>query len=168
MDNHGNYFRSLGIKKIILKFLTKVETLDVSHHKDFMSIRDFVENEYCIPKHLQIYMLYNVEIDSNKALTKTFFDYSQAEEKTLETLTLNLIAKPPNTLQINICCPYFRFKVSKIGLPDMIEMVETSTLADVEIEGFVGVRNTVFPSKFSLNPGIPDIKKTKSRHRHIS
>ena len=33
---------------------------------------------------------------------------------------------------------------------------------------FVGVRNTVFPSKFWLNPGIPPLKKLKSRHRHVS
>ena len=132
MDNHGNYFQSLGIKKIILKFLTKVENFEAVHHKDLTSIKDFVENEYCIPKHLQIYMLYNVEIISNKTLSETFFNHSSTKDKTEGLLTLNLIVKPPNTLQINLCCPYFRFKVSKIGLPDMIEMVETSTLADVE------------------------------------
>ena len=45
----------------------------------------------------------------------------------------------------------------------------TVTKSDRNIEGgFVGARKTVFLSKFWLNPGIPNIKKTKSRHRHIS
>uniref|UniRef100_A0A7M6DRL5 Uncharacterized protein n=1 Tax=Clytia hemisphaerica TaxID=252671 RepID=A0A7M6DRL5_9CNID len=132
MTNIATYlFESLGIKNIVLNFLTKVETLDVLQDKDLTSIKEFVENKYCIPIHLQIYMLYRVKID-NKTLSETFLKRSSTKDKAKETITLNLIVKPPNAIQISLSYPCFNFKISRIGLPKKIEIVETSILADVK------------------------------------
>uniref|UniRef100_A0A7M5WW43 Uncharacterized protein n=1 Tax=Clytia hemisphaerica TaxID=252671 RepID=A0A7M5WW43_9CNID len=152
MDNNDYYFRSLSIRKIVLKFLTKVDTLEVAHHEDLRSIKDFVETEYSIPKHLQIYMLYNVTINSKETLTSTILNYySNDDDKGI--LILNLIAKPPDTLHVSFSCPYYNLKDLNIGLPEMLKMVETSTIADVER------KMAPYDVHVSLSPTLPSYDK---------
>uniref|UniRef100_A0A7M5WW58 Uncharacterized protein n=1 Tax=Clytia hemisphaerica TaxID=252671 RepID=A0A7M5WW58_9CNID len=127
LNEDGYYFKLLGIKNLVLKSLTKTESLDISKYNTMHCISRYFENELKIPKHLQIFMHKKRKISENERLSDIFWYHCSVEEKVEGTLTINLVSKPPPVvITVYLTCPY----AARIGLPETLEMKETLTLAE--------------------------------------
>uniref|UniRef100_A0A7M5WW69 Uncharacterized protein n=1 Tax=Clytia hemisphaerica TaxID=252671 RepID=A0A7M5WW69_9CNID len=121
------FFKIVGLKMFVLKSLTKTKTLDIREHNTLSSIENFVDKEYKIPHHLQIYLCEGHQLEPHDMLSEIFWTKSNADDKKDGILTLNLVSKPPRNLTV--------WSIREIDcynlLDDRIEMKESSTISEV-------------------------------------
>uniref|UniRef100_A0A7M5V744 Uncharacterized protein n=1 Tax=Clytia hemisphaerica TaxID=252671 RepID=A0A7M5V744_9CNID len=126
------YFSILKVETLVLKSLTRVEKLKMSDYKFFHILQDFIDRDWKIPKHLQVYMHHGQEIQNISMFVDLFLDHGTSEEKLNRCLILNLISKEPNFINIDLECPYDSSHTQRLGVPQTIRIKETATLMDVE------------------------------------
>uniref|UniRef100_A0A7M5WQC6 Uncharacterized protein n=1 Tax=Clytia hemisphaerica TaxID=252671 RepID=A0A7M5WQC6_9CNID len=124
----GFYFTLLGLKKLVLKSLTRSEVFDINEYRTLSSIGTNIQIHMKIPKHLQIFMHKKRKISKKERLSDIFWYHCNEEENAEGTLTINLISKPPASLTVRLTSPY----PARIGLPETLEIKETATIAEAE------------------------------------
>uniref|UniRef100_A0A7M5WQJ7 Ubiquitin-like domain-containing protein n=1 Tax=Clytia hemisphaerica TaxID=252671 RepID=A0A7M5WQJ7_9CNID len=137
--------RIFGFKKLVIKSLTKVIELDVLIYNTIDKLRRFIESEWKIPKHCQVYMTKDrkIEPDSNESLLTLYEHSTTEEERKQNALYFNLITLEPNNVTVYLNCPYGE----KIGMPETVDILETSTVKDLEnrLSEMMNIQISVFP-----------------------
>uniref|UniRef100_A0A7M5WQK3 Uncharacterized protein n=1 Tax=Clytia hemisphaerica TaxID=252671 RepID=A0A7M5WQK3_9CNID len=121
--------RLSGLKKIVLKSLTKVMELDVKVCQSFPRLKKSIEEEWLIPAHLQLYLHHGKEILEEKSFLDVFIEGATEAEQDDGKLELNLISKTPQNLTVILVLPEY---MQDVGIPTEISMPETSSIKDVE------------------------------------
>ncbi|XP_066916340.1 uncharacterized protein [Clytia hemisphaerica] len=121
--------RLSGLKKIVLKSLTKVMELDVKVCQSFPRLKKSIEEEWLIPAHLQLYLHHGKEILEEKSFLDVFIEGATEAEQDGGKLELNLISKTPQNLTVILVLPEY---MQDVGIPTEISMPETSSIVDVE------------------------------------
>uniref|UniRef100_A0A7M5V354 Uncharacterized protein n=1 Tax=Clytia hemisphaerica TaxID=252671 RepID=A0A7M5V354_9CNID len=131
-DKQKFYFKLFGLQTVVLRSLTKTQELDVSKYHSVKSIRNFMEREFKIPSHLQIYMLKQKEVENTDEFYHLFRQYASPEERRNGKLYINLITDVPKEIEIECQTnPYNPNRYRNI-IPASFKVKETDSIIDAE------------------------------------